>query len=195
MVDFGGDDIYVIAHGEVLVIFLQYVVVDDGAYHSNVLDTGFSVFCLEGGQVEPATESGVDDDNVCRMHVNVVLQRFRRRNLNRVCIQVGNTLQNSRQATPDDDRSFCNDNLQRSIIVHFQFPFYLRYGGNKHIIFYLAVGGKVLFAVEYIEQDRIQEIVVLLFRVVFDDDVLQLFQFGIYLIMFAGKSGNVVFIR
>lgn len=120
------------------------------------------MFCLEGGQVEPATESGVDDDNVCRMHVNVVLQRFRRRNLNRVCIQVGNTLQNSRQATPDDDRSFCNDNLQRSIIVHFQFPFYLRYGGNKHIIFYLAVGGKVLFAVEYIEQDRIQEIVVLL---------------------------------
>ena len=42
---------------------------------------------------------------------------------------------------------------------------------SKHIIFYLAVGGKVLFAVEYIEQDRIQEIVVLLFRVVFDDDV------------------------
>ena len=32
VVDFGGDDIYVIAHGEVLVIFLQYVVVDDGAY-------------------------------------------------------------------------------------------------------------------------------------------------------------------
>ena len=29
-----------------------------GAYHSNVLDAGFSVFCLEGGQVEPATESG-----------------------------------------------------------------------------------------------------------------------------------------
>ena len=49
------------------------------------------------------------------------------------------------------------------------------------------MGGKVLFAVEYIEQDRIQEIVVLLFRVVFDDDVLQLFQFGVYLIMFAGK--------
>ena len=67
MVDFGGDDIYVIAHGEVLVIFLQYVVVNDGAYHSNVLDAGFSVFCLEGGQVEPATESGVDDDNVCRI--------------------------------------------------------------------------------------------------------------------------------
>ena len=42
-----------------------------------------SVFCREGGQVEPATESGVDDDNVCRMHVNIVLQRFRRRNLNR----------------------------------------------------------------------------------------------------------------
>ena len=123
VVDFGGDDIYVIAHGEVLVIFLQYVVVNDGAYHSNVLDAGFSVFCLEGGQVEPATESGVDDDNVCRMHVNVVLQRFRRRNLNRVCIQVGNTLQNSRQTTPDDDRSFCNDNLQRSIIVHFSVSF------------------------------------------------------------------------
>ena len=52
-----------------------------------------------------------------------------------------------------------------------------------------------MFAVEYIEQDRIQEIVVLLFRVVFDDDVLQLFQFGIYLIMFAGKSGDVVFVR
>ena len=73
------------------------------------------------------------------------------------------------------------------LLFIFQFPFYLRYGGNKHIIFYLAVGGKVLFAVEYIEQDRIQEIVVLLFRVVFDDDVLQLFQFGVYLIMFAGK--------
>lgn len=38
VVDFGGDDIYVIAHGEVLVIFLQYVIVDDGAYHGNELD-------------------------------------------------------------------------------------------------------------------------------------------------------------
>ena len=76
----------------------------------------------------------------------------------------------------------------------FQLPFYVCYGGNKHIIFYLAVGGKVLFAVEYIEQNSIQEVIVPLFRIVFDDDVLQFLQFGVYLVMFAGKSGDVVFV-
>ena len=76
MVDFGGNDIYVVAHGKILVIFLQRVVVDDGAHHGNVFDAGLSVVCLESRQVEPAAESGVDDDDVCRMRMDVVLQRF-----------------------------------------------------------------------------------------------------------------------
>ena len=53
---------------------------------------------------------------------------------------------------------------------------------------------KILFAVEDVEQDGVQEIIVFFFGIVFDNDIFQLFQFGIYLIVLTGKGGNVVFV-
>ena len=42
----------------------------------------------------------------------------------------------------------------------------------------------------YLKAQRVRRLIANEFH-----DVLQLFQFGIYLIMFAGKSGDVVFVR
>ena len=51
-----------------------------------------------------------------------------------------------------------------------------------------------MFTVEDIEQDGVQKIIVFFFRIVLDDDIFQFFQFGVYLVVLAGKSGDVVFV-
>ena len=49
-----------------------------------------------------------------------------------------------------------------------------------------------MFAIEDVEQDIVELVVALFFRIIFDDDVFQFSQFGFYLIVLAGKSGDVV---
>ena len=50
---------------------------------------------------------------------------------------------------------------------------------------------QILFAIDDVEQDGIQQVVLLL-GVILDNDVLQFFQFGLYVVVLVGKRTDVV---
>ena len=77
------------------------------------------------------------------------------------------------------------------LVLIFQSPFHLRHGGHKHVVLHLAVRRQVLLTIEDIEQDGVQQVVVLLFGVILDDDVLQFRQLAVYLVVVAGEGGDV----
>ena len=65
------------------------------------------------------------------------------------------------------------------------------HGRYEELVLDQAMRIQILFAIDDVEQDGIQQ-VVLFFRIVLDDDVLQFFQFGLDVVVLVGKRTDVV---